>query len=359
MQSLENKISYLNDIFEKDENNIYYTKNAELFQDILKYFTIVEEEHTDKNQENVDNNNSNKKGKWISLKTEPHFFKIRELENWLMKNNRYFINLYSDSNSKTKMIVRITNNDKQIKNCLKNLESMKLINIKDYVEGDKNKIPTPRYELTIHGLIILIIIKYESTQFSQDRHKTNQMIIRYIQYYFGSYNSHICDFLSKIYDEMNKQGHSQLFIDFFIKLLHQNSHKIKTIIDALNLTLYTLLMSEKSYLIFKEIFINTLNGLEDEIKKIILYHEKAEIESRIHLSQPPKDWEVQWIENLHNYSNLTLYGKCKICYEKYPITIDYLYYRNNILPSNFLNIKCVKCNSEESFIVSSDLSKIT
>ena len=86
------------------------------------------------------------------MKTEPHVFKTRELENWLMKNNRYFINLYSGSDSKPKIIVRITNNDKQIKNCLKGLVSMKLIDIKDYVEGDKNKTLTPRYQLTIHGI---------------------------------------------------------------------------------------------------------------------------------------------------------------------------------------------------------------
>jgi hypothetical protein len=34
-----------------------------------------------------------------------------------------------------------------------------------------------------------------------------------------------------------------------------------------------------------------LNELDESIRKIILYHEKAEIESRFHLYQPPKDWE--------------------------------------------------------------------
>ena len=60
-----------------------------------------------------------------------------------MKNNRYFIKLYTGSKAKTKMIVPITNNYKQIKNCLKGLESMKLIQIKDHVEGDKNKTFNP------------------------------------------------------------------------------------------------------------------------------------------------------------------------------------------------------------------------
>ena len=103
---------------------------------------------------------------------------------------------------------------------------------------------------------------------------------------------------------------------------------------------------------------DTLHKLDDNVKKIILYHEKGDIESRIHLSQPSKDWEELWLENLDNYSNLTLYGKCKKCFKQYPLTVDYFYYRNNILPSNILITKCSECNSDNSLKVSWNLAKI-
>jgi uncharacterized protein YegJ (DUF2314 family) len=53
-----------------------------------------------------------------------------------------------------------------------------------------------------------------------------------------------------------------------------------------------------------------LNELDESIRKIILYHEKAEIESRLHLYQPPKDWEEMWIKNIQN-SSIVLYGICQ------------------------------------------------
>ena len=352
MQSTnKNKEFYLDHIFETNEGA--YTKQAELLQDILKYFQIIEIDNFNGNQGNVVNNND---GKWISLQTEPQVFKIKELENWLMKHNRYFIGLYSGSESKIRMNVRIYRHDKQVKSHLKNLESIQLIHIKKYVKGEKNELKTPIYELTIHGLIILIIIRYQSNYFSQDKNRTNQIIIGYIQNIFRIYNSYICDFLIDLYNEIYGKGYSQLFIDIFIEVLHKNINKIKTIEDALNITLRFLLMNEKTHVIFNKIYVNTINKFEDKIKKIILYHEKAEIESRIHLSQPPKDWENLWIENLQNYSKLTLYSKCNTCHEKYPVLIDYFYYINNILPSNFLTIKCIKCNSDNSLTVSSDLS---
>jgi hypothetical protein len=275
------------------------------------------------------------------------------------KKNRYFLYIYSGSKAKTPMLSRIANNDKQIKTSLKRLESINLIQIKEYIQGQKNKISTPRYKLTIHGILILIVINYKSDQFSKVKDIINKTIISYIQQEcFKPYNSHICDFLSNLYNEIYMKGCLQLFVDKFIQVLNSSSNTIKTIIHALNLTLYSLLMGRETHSIFKNIYLDTLNKLENNVKKIILYHEKGEIESRIHLSQPPKDWEELWIKNLDIYSNLTLYGKCTVCIKKYPLVIDYFYYRNNILPSNILITKCSECNSDNSLKVSWDLSKI-
>jgi hypothetical protein len=49
--------------------------------------------------------------------------------------------------------------------------------------------------------------------------------------------------------------------------------------------------SEQTKKEFFNIYTEILNELDESIRKIILYHEKAEIESRFHLYQPPKDWE--------------------------------------------------------------------
>jgi hypothetical protein len=55
--TLENKPFYLDEIFEINKNDINYTKDAELFQDILRYFNI----ELDKVEINNNNNLDNKK----------------------------------------------------------------------------------------------------------------------------------------------------------------------------------------------------------------------------------------------------------------------------------------------------------
>jgi hypothetical protein len=79
--TLENKPFYLDEIFEINKNDINYTKDAELFQDILRYFNI----ELDKVEINNNNNLDNKKEISISVRTQPEAFTIRDLENWLIK----------------------------------------------------------------------------------------------------------------------------------------------------------------------------------------------------------------------------------------------------------------------------------
>ena len=270
MPSLENNVFYLDEIFEKNKNNLNYTKNAELFQDILRYFKI-EVVQAERNNGDLDN----KKGLSISLHTQPETFTIRDLEKWLMRKNRHFLDKYSGSKAKTPMVTRIANNDKQVKNSIKRLESVNLIWIKDHIQGQKNKTLTPRYKLTIHGIFLLIILNYESDQFSKDKDIINKTIISYIQQeWLRPYNSHICDFLSNLYNEIYMKGYIQLFVDKFIQGLNSSSNTIKTILHALNLTLHSLLMSKETYDIFNKLYVNTINKLDDNVKKIILFHEK-------------------------------------------------------------------------------------
>ena len=88
--SLENKPFYLDEIFEINKNDINYTKDAELFQDILRYFNIEIDKVKINNNDNLDN----KKEISIWVRTQPKGFTIRDLENWLMKKNRYFLLIY-------------------------------------------------------------------------------------------------------------------------------------------------------------------------------------------------------------------------------------------------------------------------
>ena len=56
-----------------------------------------------------------------------------------------------------------------------------------------------------------------------------------------------------------------------------------------------ILWMNKPEIILWNIWMKTLKEFPEDVQRIIICHEKAEIESRIHLAQPPKEWEEAWI----------------------------------------------------------------
>jgi hypothetical protein len=118
---------YINKIFETDPEAHYYTNRALLYQNIIEYFKITEKEFEERVDEELIDGKKIEKIEGIELHIDPPSFRIRELEHWLMKNNKQFLNFYTDSKSHTTMNTRIANNDKLIKNCIHDLESSQLL----------------------------------------------------------------------------------------------------------------------------------------------------------------------------------------------------------------------------------------
>jgi hypothetical protein len=83
-----------------------------------------------------------------------------------------------------------------------------------------------------------------------------------------------------------------------------------------------------------DLFFKALYELPEETRKIVIAHEKAGIESRFVLSQPSKDWERKWLENLTKYDTLVLYAVCqnKECKRRcYPVYMPYCVYREKLV----------------------------
>ena len=235
------------------------------------------------------------------------------------------------------------------------LERLQLL-VQTGFEEAKNKIPTPTYKLSNFGVIVLLLITYGARD-PHDETKTilRQYILQLFQECLLQYNSHICDFIVRLYSKAIEKGFSKSMIDLLLIVIHGNKHTIRTLVDTFNLVLHTHLMDARTRDYFMNIWMETLKEFPEDVQKIIIYHEKAEIESTIHLAQPPKDWEETWFSNIQNYSQLTLYGKCNQCSKKYPIIVDYYEYRREILPDGTMKRDCLKCNAENSTIISTNL----
>ncbi len=129
--------------------------------------------------------------------------------------------------------------------------------------------------------------------------------------------------------------------------------------EALRWTVYFHLEKGHNRNKFFNIYMETLNELAEDARRIIMYHEKCEIESRFHLYQPPRDWEEAWVHNIQDCHKIVLYGVCinHTCSAHYPIVVNYHEFRKEIFSKEHLNRGCEKCKTHNSFHVYSTLEK--
>jgi hypothetical protein len=242
------------------------------------------------------------------------------------------------------MNTRIANNDQLIKKCICHLESSHLLVKTEIVESSKNKIPTPVYALTEHGVIILYLIKYKDAR-PNDKLRFQKIIIELIKRHLSNYNSYMADFLSLVYTKSVQKGLGNSIINLLSIIVHND--KVHTLSDMLNVSLYKYTHDNQAADYFVDIFIEIINGLEVKMKKIIMFHFKADIENQIHIRQPPKDWEEMWIKNIQNCSKFVLYGMCNNCTQERAVLVDFYIFQRNATPK----MDCDKCNGKDTLQV--------
>jgi hypothetical protein len=188
-----------------------------------------------------------------------------------------------------------------------------------------------------------VLIKYREAD-QKDKLKIQQIIIQLIKRHLSVYDSYMGDFLSLVYEKSMQKGFGNSMIDLLSKIVHTSNYRVHTLSDILNIVLRTHLLDQKTQAYFVDIWIEIVSELEENMKKVIIYHFKADIESKIHLFQPPKDWEEMWIKNIQDYTKFVLYGICSNCFQKYPVLVDFYVFQKN---AN-LEIDCNKCNGKDA-----------
>ncbi|HET7149171.1 MAG TPA: hypothetical protein VFI73_11805 [Candidatus Nitrosopolaris sp.] len=217
----------------------------------------------------------------------------------------------------------------------------------------------PVYGYPPEGELIAQLISYnEKKEPDHNKILIRDKILDIIQRLLSRYDSYIADFVVRLYLNAREKGFSDSIIKTLSKILHDNvngRNRCTNVIGALNLCLYHHLEEEPHKHAFFDLWVKTINDFNPEIRKIILYHHKAENENLLGLCQPPKYWEKMWLENLHDFSKIVLYGICAKCREEYPLIVDYYKYQRERVTDGHLRTNCNRCRTEGSFYVSSDI----
>jgi hypothetical protein len=103
-----------------------------------------------------------------------------------------------------------------------------------------------------------------------------------------------------------------------------------------------------------DLFIETLNQLDKETKRTLLFQFKLEIEGYYDIYLSTKKWEIMRYNNIGNSSSVTIPGYCSKCQEEIAFEYDILKYFRSIYetripyPSGIITTDCIKCGGYHS-----------
>lgn len=331
-----------------------YTKDAELYQDILEY--------------SISKNDG---------------FKFTELGQWLLDHNNEIVTYYSDFRKKVSRAARIANRRQRIQHCLDNLIQFDLIYQKATIKSSKNQEETPLYALTKEGnflsLILRCITKRENTHIHLVEQSKNELLK--LLHSYTSNDSPVLMFINNFFTICNENGIFALIINHFVRRILKGS-KVHTPKDLL--LLFLGIRHSLNWLVIHPIIFNeTLNKLDAGSKKIMYFQFKMEIEEYYYenylleewkrrrllknlwpsnyltdfsdiVAIPGKDWQLMRHENIHDELIVTIPGYCNECKSDRPFLfktenyLEHLILAHRADPVDTIGGDCTVCGNKYS-----------
>ena len=296
-------------------------------------------------------------------------FKITQMGYWLLQQNDDYRNYYTGSKAHTRASIRLENILKRIKRYFGNLVDWDLIECVAEVDSDtKNGQKTCLYRFTYVGDIVAWALEYYkfyngylqlgNLENLHSIKKIKQEIFELIKRLFSvNFDSYMTDFLLRFYtkcmdfDISNNcpfvptgENKKRLGIGIFdqiilalVNILITDKFHFPKGIEYLSASHTFILTSKYTANVALRLYLMTLDEFPDKIKNIIMAHEKTVIESRFLTSQPTKDWEEAWLENINNHGTIVLYAVCqnKDCETRcYPVLMPYRSYREALVTAS-------------------------
>ncbi len=332
----------INKAFFEREGPTKYTTDSLLYQDVLKYGI----KHTNE-----------------------HGFRFSELANWLIRNNIEFINYYVDSKSRTPIYVRVGNRRQRIQSCLHNLIRLGLLIEKDKVEAERNNELTVLYDFTREGYLLGAIIQGEE-----------KYVLNILESYSNVNDSFIMAFITRFFNKEFERGRFGFIIDFFVRTIVPQ-YRVENGRDLLKLFL-GLRHSLNWIIVSPDTFFDTLYELDEETKKLALFHFKMEIEEyykenylveelrimEFHvrnrkiiaqrddysklISVPGREWHLIRFNNISDYSTVTIPAFCGRCRTEGVFLYDTKRYLDCVIASYVRHSaagvygRCNKCSND-------------
>ena len=315
-------------IFSRREEDGQYTNSARTYQNILRYSLFLK-------QNPRRENDNGKSFSWWSL------------IDWLTSNKN---NNSEDKGTKN----RIENPQKTIKKKLQNLVKLKLIYVSESRPGTKRIGTALIYQYTKLGYLLAWII--ESFDENCDQKLVQNEIYALVSDIFTikEYSSSFNIFLSKFFKKCKERNVFGNIIAMFRRgVCEVNLIKMADLFQYI----WSLDFAEvKDRIYFNNLFDETINELEPEIQKLVLYALKLNIERKMKdISYNFERFEKKRFGIRKDYDKVALECLCGICKRLVYIKLDLLDYRKRITNSYFelasvILAKCQQCKTDSLII---------
>jgi hypothetical protein len=352
IRKFRQKIRYIDAIFEMDAEGRGYTKNALLLQDQLKYSMVV-------NKSRVENNNH---------------FKLRELQNWIVRNNKHIIEYYDKSTHRihTPYSNRVHAMEERINDKFQSLIQTGLISKVGTERAEKLRgMVTPLYGFTKSGILLRLIIESMELQkvmaitkkqdaiaiLKKELNKINQFIYNVLDLMFKIRNdsSSATIFYSTFFRRCEDKGIFDKLVEHIHYIINSN-HGIQSVTDPLVRVVDRGFQGSQSQIDFLDLWYGTIKELVPEVRKLLLYRLKLHFENMFEQNNAPlnKRYEEFRFDLRDNYERIAVEAVCKNCYHKEYLGLHYRTYLKWTLDGQkcLMKVECKRCNTKGTMIVS-------
>jgi RNase P subunit RPR2 len=322
----------LNLIFKKDEKG-NYTKDALLYQDILRYYV-------ERKKENPNYDGS---------------FKHRELAKWLMNNNYEFKNRYrQDSSKHTTISTRIEHTQKRTKGKLNDMIDLGIIQVVGETKVEKGIGTTPLYQYTKVGHLFVWIV--ESIDTDDRTSVDNEIYNLFVNSMFKikENSSSYIIFYNGFFKEAKENGFFGDIVDIFRQLLDSEEH-IRSSEMLFRALMFPRFRDENKVRLFLQIWNLTIESLDQHTRELLYLHLKRDIEVRMEkFVVGIKQYEELQYKYRDRVDIVILECFCKNCnlYLSLPIRLqEYGYRITLVVTADFVPTTCLKCKTPGSLQV--------
>lgn len=350
ISKIKDKPWYISEIFQKDQDSHQFTKDALLYQDILKYCY------------------------------EKPSFKRSELDNWLVRSNTEFINDYKDLSTRSiRYSKRIHNKKGRIDRLFNNLTSRELITKSGTKTSEKHKkLDVDVYSRSKLGELIWLAVRSMNLmiEIQQEEKRSNNTHTLQVKEQLRSNNHSIYQLIISMLVKGEDAPYKSVMLKVFFEKLKSNdlfgnfvNHLIE-VCDSTN-TIYDialLLSYVLNYVIneaydrnlFIDLWYESANELDSDSKSIFLYETKLNIEQKVrdNIIGYTKEYEKQWFASRVDYQKIVLEGNCEKCKQPSVVILSHAEHKKLVKNSNIFDrisrreqkFDCKHCNSKDSCV---------